>query len=276
MTTATEIEEVTSQPRTPRRPADWIRAGRNGLARPDLAVFVGLAIVFAVLRVLAVWHRSPGLYPDTDTYRTPHGGLPYSVLSFTGHAPRLWGLPLLYQLLGADRARMLFQVGAGVAAWVALAWVLASVVSSRPLRVVAFAATLLLGLAPEVAAWDQSLLSESLTISVSVAATAAWLRFAVKPALPSAVVGLLLTGYFLFLRPFQAPIALGIAALCALWALRGNQRALKVSVAGLLVVLSIGSSVTSGRVNDGYRLRGGGGVCRISLRRSSRISTSGI
>jgi hypothetical protein len=74
------------------------------------------------------------------------------------------------------------------------------------------------------------------------------------------VVGVLLTGYFLFLRPFQAPIALGIAALCGLWALRGNKRTLKFSVAGILVVLSIGSSLTSGRVNDGYRLRGGRGV----------------
>lgn len=256
LSTTSEVGSDTARPRSVRR----YPARMAGLAPPDLAVFVVLAVAFAILRGLAVWHRVPALYPDTDTYRPPPGGLPYSLLSFAGHAPRMWGLPLLYRLLPSDRARMIFQLGASIVAWLALAGAIASVVKHRALRIVAFVAALLLGLAPEVAAWDQSLLSESLTISVSVGAATAWLRFAVRPAVPAAVVGLLLTGCLLFIRPFQSPIALGIAALCAIWALRGHRRALKFSVAGLLVALSIWSTVTSSRVNDGYRLRGDRGV----------------
>lgn len=255
MSTASEVGD-TDLPRATSRPAIWRRA----MARPELVLFCGLAVAFAVLRVLAVWHRAPGLYPDTDTYRPPQGGLPYSLLSFTGQAPRLWGLPLIYRLLLADRARMLFQVAASIVAWVALAGSIASVLRNRALRIAAFVATLLLALAPEVAAWDQSLISESLTISVSVGAAAAWLRFAVRPAPRSAAAGLFLTGGLLFIRPFQAPIALGIAALCVLWAFAGGKRVLKFSAAGVLVLLSIASTVTAGRVNDGYRLRSGRGV----------------
>jgi hypothetical protein len=40
-----------------------------------------------------------------------------NTLSFTGHAPRLWGVPLFYELAQTDHVRAVLQWVIGTVAW---------------------------------------------------------------------------------------------------------------------------------------------------------------
>jgi len=231
---------------------------------PEAAIYGALTVIFAVTRVIAVWGRGPIVFPDTAGYRVPPGGLSYGLVSLLGHAPRMWALPAIYALLPGDQARMAFQVAVSIGAWVALAGALASVLRNRPLRVAAFVVVLALGATPQVTTWDLSMLAESLSISLTVAAVAAWLRVAARPRPAVAAVAVALTGLWLFTRPYLYPFALGIVVIVGLWAWRGDRRALKAVMAGVLVVLSGWSMVASANVDDGYRLRDDRGVSYVA------------
>jgi hypothetical protein len=262
--------------------------------RPDTAlVAVGCAL-FAVARIVAVWGRDPIAYPDTNGYRPPDGGLPYSVIDLAGNAPRSWFLPVVYSAMPSDRWIMVLQVAVSILAWIALAVVVASACRSPVARVGGAMLVLLLGTTPQVATWDVSLLAESLSISLTAASVAAWLRYAVTRSWLPGCVAVALTAAWLFSRPYQYPYTLGIAALLVLWAAFGWWRARRgardladaespsdggvdprptrsapsgraawlspLVLAGVLVVLSGWSMVITANVDDGYRLRDGRGV----------------
>lgn len=90
------------------------------------------------------------------------------LVSFTGHAPRLWGAPLLYATLDSDPARAFTQWTIGTLAWATLATVLWHRLATTPARVLAGAGVLGLGVTPQVASWDLAILSESLSISLGI------------------------------------------------------------------------------------------------------------
>lgn len=247
----------------PARRPETERRASSGRAS-EVAIYAALAAIYVASRVVAVWGRGPIVFPDTAGYRVPPGGLSYGLVSLLGHAPRMWTLPAIYALLPGDQARLAFQVAVSIVAWVALAGALASVLRSRPLRIVAVVVVLALGATPQVTTWDLSMLAESLSISLTVAAVAAWLRVAVRPRPALVAVAVGLTGLWLFTRPYLYPFALGIALIVGLWAWRGDRRALKAVGAGVLVVLAGWSLVASGNVDDGYRLRDDRGVSYVA------------
>jgi hypothetical protein len=139
--------------------------------------------------------------------------------------------------------------------------VLASLLRTVVAQRCAFAAVLLLGLTTQVVTWDAAILSESLTISLTVLSVAAWLWFVDRPTWISAGLVVVFTGSWVLLRPFQYPVALGLAAVCLVWAWRRSaRRDLKLAVAGCLALVALMSFVISPRINDGYRNRDGYGV----------------
>ncbi len=222
--------------------------------------FVVIAVAFAAVRLVAIWGRSPLVYPDSATYRPPPGGLSYPLVSFMGNAPRSWVVPFFYRLLGSDELRVRGQAVASIGAWIALATSAASVVHHRWLKNGAFIAVLLLAWSPHVAFWDLTLLAESFSISLSVAALACWLRFATRPSWAAALGAVGFSGLWVLTRPFQYPIAVALAGTCLLWAWRGEKRAMKTTAAVALLMVAAWSIASSARVAESYRHRDGYGV----------------
>ena len=193
--------------------------------------WVDLALVasFVTLRLVAVAGRPIAVLPDT------HG---YLRLDFTGRDTRLWPVPLLYAAVRDDTARVIVQTLLACAAWVLLAWA-ARQLASR-LVFTAPMAVLLLGLTPQVARWDQAILSESFGISIAVAAIACWVLVAtaghggwwVAVAVTTVVFGMTRTVQVFLL--VAVAVGIGLAALRA-GAFRGRATSMAMC-AGILVV----------------------------------------
>lgn len=251
----------------------------RSLRRADVALVALACALFAVVRVVGAWGRAPVTYPDSNTYRPPPGGLPYDLISFSGRAPRSWFLPVVYSAMPSDPVIVVLQVSGSIAAWIALAATLAASVRNRALRVVAAVLVLALGTTSQVATWDGILLAESLSTSLTVAAVAAWLRYATTRRWLPGAVAVAITAMWLFSRPYQYPYTLGLAAILGLvalgswWIPRRRVRAdagspplaraswlVPAVLAGSLVLGSGWSVVVSANIDDGYRFRDGVGV----------------
>lgn len=146
-------------------------ASVTGPRFPHAAVVLHLCI-----RVIGVWGRPAGRFPDSSGFES---------LSFFGDNLRFWPVPLAYRIADTDGSRIALQVLAGTAAWTWLAMVLAR--GSRFPRTVT-AAVLVLGTVPQVSRWDLAILSESLGISLTVAAVAATVSLARRPSFVSRAV----------------------------------------------------------------------------------------
>src|SRR5436190_10803424 len=142
-----------------------LRMATSQRSRLALVVFAGMCAVFAAARIAAVAGRAATRLPDTAGYLE---------LSFVGHG-RPWVVPLLYEVLASDGARVVAQCAIGIVCWCALAYVVASVVSRPWLQAAAVVGVLLVGAAPQVTRWDLTIASESFALSFTVAAVAAWL-----------------------------------------------------------------------------------------------------
>lgn len=198
---------------------------RRILRIPHGTQFTVVAVVaYAVLRALSSFGQPAATFPDTLGYRT---------LSFSGRADRLWPVPLVYSFAGSAGARVVAQVSVGVIAWAWLAYVIAR--GSRYPRAMT-TAVLLLGLVPQVVRYDLAILSESLSISLAVAAVAATLDMVDRPSAATRTVWVVMLAVCAMVRPVHVPILLACAVACVATALmkhRGQAMAL------VLVVLSL-------------------------------------
>ncbi|MBM7787071.1 hypothetical protein [Tenggerimyces flavus] len=182
----------------------------------------------------------------------------YLPVSFTGHAPRLWGAPAFYALFPDDVARTFGQWLIGTIAWVALAVALAIVLRTFVARVLATTTVLALGLLPQVTNWDFAILSESLSISLGLLVLALlllWLRFGKLPLLVALVV---IAFAWTFVRP-ELVLLVGVVALVlAVRAVRKRQ--LATAIAAGLLIAGIGWSVaitpTVGKTFAGWSATG--------------------
>ena len=144
-------------------------AARWFAARP-LAVYATIFAIYLIARVITVaggevfqsWDSAVYAYRDDPTRnRGP-------LVSFIGHAPRPWGLPLFFAMFPTDEWRAIGQSVLGAFAWTVLAWELTRHLKTRPAKYAAFASVLLLSALTNVTAWDFTILTESTTVSVGV------------------------------------------------------------------------------------------------------------
>lgn len=146
---------------------------------PD-AVLTGLLAVFVAARVFICVRGN--VFTSFDTFSYAHRGDPAfdrgSLVSLTGNAPRLWGVPVFHAIFPNDQARAVAQWAVGTVAWALLAWALWACLRTLVARVVAVAVVLVVGLLPQVANWDFAILSESLSISLGVLTLALMLLWA--------------------------------------------------------------------------------------------------
>lgn len=152
---------------------------RRSVRLPE-AVLTGLLAVFVAARVLICVRGD--VFTSFDTFSYAHRGDPAfdrgSLVSLTGHAPRLWGVPVFYAIFPNDQARAVAQWTVGTVAWGLLACALWACLRTLVARAVAVAAVLVVALLPQVANWDFAILSESLSISLGVLTLALLLLWA--------------------------------------------------------------------------------------------------
>ncbi|HEV8174759.1 MAG TPA: hypothetical protein VGP91_14045 [Actinoplanes sp.] len=211
----------------------WRPVRDNPLVVVLLAGFVGGR--------LAVWFREPVFpTPDSPSYRGGDALTLADVLSFSGHAPRLWGTPLFYAFFLDDDARALAQWTVGTLAWGLLAVVLYAQLRSTTARVVAAAAILVLGLLPEVSNWDFAIMSESLSISLGVAVLALLIWFLGSERWPVLVALTITAFWWTFIRP-ELRLLVGFLILgLAVYAVLRKDRRSGVVVAAAVLVVAVG------------------------------------
>jgi hypothetical protein len=159
--------------------------------RRSLVAWAVAYTVFAAVRVAAIAGRPVGIFDDTYGYLN---------LSFVGHG-RPWVVPLLYNVISADGLRIVAQCAIGIVCWCGLAYVAASVVQRTPLKVIIAAGVLVVGASPQVTRWDLALLSESLALSLTAAAIACWILFAMRATTGRMVAVWAITLLWAFTRP---------------------------------------------------------------------------
>jgi len=236
------------------------RAWDRARATPLVFVVIGLAFVVLRLVVALSVRRTFGDFPDSSTYRQATTGPEYSYLSLAGNAMRPFAVPLLYAVLPNDGARVAAQFVLSVAGWLTLAGVVASVLRDRRVRVAGFVTILLFGCTYLVTTWDFAIASESLTITLGVFAVAAWLRFGVGPTVGSASAVVMTTTLWMFTRAQAFPLVLLLALVVGLWSIRGDGRARKLTVAGLLVLVAAWGFASVRNQEHSYAARNGQGV----------------
>lgn len=224
---------------------DWLRQRPNQIW---LAIF-GLYLVGRII-LIAGGH----IYTSYDafTYRANPGTVDDGLVSLAGDAPRPWGLPLFYALFGSDGARTVAQWAVGTLAWGWFAWELGSQLVTRLARYGTVGVIALLALTPTVASWDLAILTESLSISLGVAALGLllhWLRTGRVAALAGlAVVGM----WWTFLRPdiraFTTAL-IGVLVLVAgraLWRLRTRRYPSRRAAGVRTLACALGAAVVLG------------------------------
>ncbi len=198
-----------------------------------------LFAAYLFLQVIAVAGVEPGEFPDTHSYFD---------LSFTGRAPRLPTVPLLYELFPTDRLAMWAQVLLAAVAWWMLASAASSLIGDRRLAAGLRVVVLMLGLAAPVVSWNSLLLSESVAISLTAMLIAVWIRYARGPRWQTAAVALVVTLFWTFTRQPHVLMCclLAVVAVVA-WARAAEARRVKAAVAVTLLLISVAGLVEINR-----------------------------
>jgi hypothetical protein len=162
------------------------------------------------------------------------------LVSFTGHAPRLWGVPLFYALFPNDAARAYGQWALGTIAWAALAIVMWHLVRHPVARVLASGGVLVVALTTQVSSWDFAILSESLSISLGVLTLALFLWW-LSTGSRASLVGFIATGvWWTFTRPDIRVFTVALVVALAATAVRLARRRRAALIAAGILVLAIG------------------------------------
>lgn len=196
-----------------------------------LAMHLGLFILYLAVRWWALGGIAPLHAADTELYAAQYReGFDKGLF---GQA-RPWAYPLLLRICGYHWELIVaLQRLASSAAWYGLGLAAMAAFRFAFLRWFALAATLLLSFTLHVVAWDPQLLTESLTVTLFVAVSAAWLRALGDPRRAAAWMAAvtLLAIPFSGLRDGNALLTLLLAALAlavfagrSVRALRGGTR----------------------------------------------------
>jgi hypothetical protein len=209
----------------------WREPARVGL--------LGLLVAYLAARVAVLAGGAVFTAYDTFSYavRDDPAFDRGSLVSFTGHAPRLWGVPLFYAAFPDDWWRAAGQWALGTIAWAGLAWALWSVLRRPVARLLGAATVLFLALLDDVGNLDFVILTESLTVSLGVLSLAGLVRWLATGSRSALAVMTLATFWWTFTRPdirvYTVFLLATLAGVIWRWPAR---RAGAVVAAGALVV----------------------------------------
>jgi hypothetical protein len=207
-----------------------------------------MLVAFAFLRVLAV-RTTPLLYHDTDEYRR---------LQFLG-GRRPWTVPLFFWFMPSDQWRIVEQALISAVAWVTVALVVAAAIDDRWIRRATIATFLAVGLTTQITNWDTAILSDSITISLTVLLIASWIAVYRAPGRWSVVGVLAATTLWTFSRELHLYITAAVAVLVAVVVVVRRLRSAWRIVAVGLVLIS-GLAVAQSRSNQNTAVENLAGV----------------
>jgi hypothetical protein len=130
------------------------------------------------------------------------------------------------------------QVLLATVAWWVLASTAASFVVHRWLRLGLRLVLLALGLTGSIVSWNSTILSESLAISLTALLIAAWLAYVGSPSSTRAVLAVLVTLLWAFVRQDHVILCVFIAAVAVVYAI-WHRGARSIAIAVALVVISV-------------------------------------
>ena len=214
-------------PERPPRPAHRVaRLLRDN--HVDVAT-VAILGVFVVLRLWATLGSPITAYPDSPSY-----------FDF-----RLWGgvrfpvVTAIYALVGDHRAVVTLQAILGAVCWSLAAVIAGALVVPRGIRYGFQVALLLLGLTLPMTRFDNALLSESLSISISVVLAALFLRLVCRPSTRLAIVVFVVAALWALIRQYNAQLILVAGVAVLVLGLRGAHRRMAAALAGGFVLLAL-------------------------------------
>lgn len=216
--------------------------------RYPASVLTGLLAVFVFARIAGWLGGRVFVAYDSFSYRIDPALDRGSVVSLTGHAPRLWGVPLFYALFPSDGSRVFAQWAIGTLAWAILGWAVWTCLRHPTAKIVGASGVLLLGLLGPVTNWDFAILSESLSISLGVLVLALVLRW-LSSGSRLALGGLTAVAvWWIFTRP-ETRLMVGLLfVVVAVYAVRVRPRrtVAAASAAVLLLAMVWATMVTPG------------------------------
>lgn len=136
---------------------------------PRSAMVLGIVIsLFWAAGLSTALIADPTRYNDSGGYVVGSGGLDYGVLSLVGNSLRAWPTVAVFGLVDGDSSRTLVQSILYLAAWSLLMW--AFLARTTPVTAAITGSLVgLFALAPVVFEWNTIILSESVTISLTIA-----------------------------------------------------------------------------------------------------------
>jgi hypothetical protein len=157
-----------------------------------------------------VWVFGPGwtegylpVFPDSSSYLGAASAGPLSAELWFGDRPPTY--PLLIWIVGpSSRAIVVAQTAIAVAAWAWLAVTVWDELRTRWLAVVTLSVLALVAIQTRWAFWHGAILTESLSGSLAVAATATWWRWFSRPDRFRLALAVALTGAWMLLRDSNA------------------------------------------------------------------------
>lgn len=200
-------------------------------------------VAMVVLRLVAVLGIHLYLYFDSAEY---------DVVDFTGRSRRPWATPFFYALLPDDPTAMIVaQAVLGAVSWTVLALAAAAWFRDRRVQLGVAVTIAALGLTTSVTNWDVTKLSESLALSLTAMVVAAWLNLVRRPVTGTAVLVLVVSLPWVFVRQSLMPTAWMLVAAAVIglgwtWFRRGRDndtwRSLAVVAAGLLLLCGVATA----------------------------------
>jgi len=195
-----------------------------------------LLVAFATFRLIASLGNRIVVQPDTASFFDFRiwGGLRFPVVAS------------MYSIVGNHRAIVSLQAVIGVVCWSAAALIAGSLLERRVVRYAFEAGLLALGLTWQVANWDSVLMSESISISLTVVFSALALRFVCRPTSRTGIAVFVVGALWGMTRQNNAAMLALAACLIALVGLRRDARRVALWVAGgFLVVAAFGMALAS-------------------------------
>ncbi len=190
------------------------------------------------LRLIAVAGLRAYVYVDSGEYDR---------LDFTGQWRRPWGTPLLYWLVpGGPNRIVVAQALLGAICWSVLALSAAAWFRTSAFRIGVAGTLLALGATTSVTNWDAAKLSESLALSLTALVVAAWLNLVRRPVPATAILVVVATLPWMFVRQGLMPTAwilvfVSAAAAIVAWRRGGPAKLLAGLSLSLMVVALLAS-----------------------------------
>jgi hypothetical protein len=193
-------------------------------ARDSLRAFAStpyawILVAYVLIRLSGFYGVIQVSYLDTDGY-VETTGHPVWSLDFLGGG-RPWTVPLLWKVLpDADVWRARGNFGLSLVCWPVLAWAVARCLRPGLVRYTGFGAVLVFSMSFPIIRWDQVMLSESVSLSLTAVVVAAWLELVRLPRPAMVVAVLVATLFWVFARDSNGVITLCLVPVAAFWAWR--------------------------------------------------------